>query len=80
LPGGALELRWEAPEAPPGQRYIVQVSDDAGATWRTVAVGLAEPAVTLMADDLKGDEVTVRILATTGSGTTVVRTDTVSVR
>jgi hypothetical protein len=79
-PGGALELRWAAPEVPPGQRYIVQVSDDAGATWRTVAVGLAEPAVTLRSDDLKGDEVTVRVLATTGSSTTVVRTDTVPVR
>lgn len=79
-PGGALELRWEAPDAPPGQRYIVQVSDDAGATWQTVAVGLAEPAVTLTSDDLKGDEVTVRLLATTGSGTTVVRSDTVPLR
>ena len=79
-PGGTLELRWAVPEAPPGQRYIVQVSDDTGATWQTVAVGLAEPAVTLTSDDLKGDEVTVRILATTGSGTTVVRTDTVPVR
>ena len=63
-----------------GQCYIVQVSDDTGATWQTVAVGLAEPAVTLTSDDLKGDEVTVRILATTGSGTSVVRTDTVPVR
>jgi hypothetical protein len=79
-PRGALELRWAAPEAPPGQRYIVQVSDDAGATWRTVAVGLTEAAVTLPPDELTGDEVTVRILATTGSGTTVVRTDTVPVR
>jgi hypothetical protein len=78
-PGGALELGWAVPEAPPGQRYIVQVSDDAGATWQTVAVGLAEPAVTLTPDDLEGDEVMVRILATTGSGTTVVRTDTVPV-
>jgi hypothetical protein len=79
-PGGALELRWAAPEAPPGQRYIIQVSDDSGASWRTVAVGLAEPAVTLPSDELTGDVVTVRILATTGSGTSVVRTDTVRVR
>ncbi|MGH3481450.1 MAG: hypothetical protein ACRDQD_32125, partial [Nocardioidaceae bacterium] len=79
-PGGTLELRWEAPDAPPSQRYIVQVSDDAGASWRTVAVGLAEPAVTLPPDELTGDEVTVRLLATTGSGATVVRTDTVPVR
>jgi hypothetical protein len=79
-PGGSLELRWEAPDAPPGQRYIVQLSDDAGATWRTVAVGLPEPALTVPPDELTGDEITVRVLATTGSGTTVVRTDTVPVR
>lgn len=79
-PGGTLNLRWAVPHAPPGQRYIGQVSDDGGATWRTVAVGLAEPAVTLTPDDLKGDQVTVRILATTGSSTTVVRTDTIQVR
>jgi hypothetical protein len=78
-PGGSLELQWEAPDAPPGQRYIVQLSDDAGATWRTVAVGLTEPAVTVPPDELAGDEITVRLLATTGSGTTVVRTDTVPV-
>jgi hypothetical protein len=79
-PGGALELQWEAPDAPPGQRYIVQISDDTGATWRTVAVGLTEPALTVPPDELTGDEITVRLLATTGSGTTVVRTDTVPVR
>jgi hypothetical protein len=78
--GGALELRWEVPRAPAGQRYIVQVSDDAGTTWRTVAVGLSEPAVSLPFDELTGDEVTVRVLATTGTGMTVVRTDTVPVR
>ncbi len=79
-PGGALELRWAAPDAPPGQRYIVQISDDAGTTWRTVAVGLTEPALTVPPDELTADEITVRVLATTGSGTTVVRTDTVPVR
>jgi hypothetical protein len=79
-PGGELQLRWETPAAPASQRYIVQVSDDRGATWRTVAVGLAEPAVTLSAEDLTGDEITVRILATTGSGATVVRMETVPLR
>jgi hypothetical protein len=78
--GGELTLRWDTPRAPASQRYIVQLSDDGGATWRTVAVGLTEPAITVPADELTGDQVTVRILATTGSGTTVVRTDTVPVR
>jgi hypothetical protein len=77
---GAVELRWEQPDAPAGQRYIVQLSDDGGATWRTVAVGLTEPAVSLPRDELTGDEITVRVLATTGSGAALVRTDTVRVR
>lgn len=80
-PGGTLELRWEgAPDAPAGQRYIVQISDDAGDSWRTIAVGLTEPAVTLTIDDLEADEVIVRVLATTGTGATVMRTETVPLR
>lgn len=79
-PGEALDVRWEAPAAPAGQRYIVQVSEDGGETWRTIAVGLSEPAVTLPTDDLDADEVQVRVLSTTGTATTVVRTDTVTVR
>jgi hypothetical protein len=78
--GGPVELRWDAPDAPPGQRYIVQLSDDGGTSWRTIAVGLAEPAITIPTDDLAADEVMVRILATTGTGTTVVRTDSVRLR
>lgn len=80
-PSDTLDLRWEQPDAPAAQRYIVQVSDDAGGTWRTVAVGLTEPAVTVPRDELEGEEVTVRVLATTGSGeTTLVRIDTVRLR
>jgi hypothetical protein len=79
-PEPTLHLRWEAPDASAGQRYIVQVSDDDGATWKTVAVGLAEPAVRLSRDEFTGDTVTVRLLATTGTAATVVRTETVRVR
>jgi hypothetical protein len=79
-PERTMHLRWEAPGASTGQRYIVQVSDDDGTTWRTVAVGLAEPAVRLSRDEFTGDTVTVRVLATTGTGTTVVRTESVRVR
>ncbi len=79
-PAEGLTLRWEAPAGPTGQRYVVQVSDDGGAGWRTVAVGLAEPAVTLALDELTGAEVAVRVLASTGTGTRVVRTDTVPLR
>jgi hypothetical protein len=82
--GGAaldmLELRWNGPDAPSAQRYIIQISEDEGASWRTVAVGLTEPAVSLRRDELASDEITVRVLTTTGSGDTEVRTDTVRVR
>jgi hypothetical protein len=37
-------------------------------------------ALTVPPDELTGDETTVRVLATTGSGTTIVRTDTMPVR
>ena len=79
-PGRTIHLQWQAPEEPAGQRYIVQVSEDGGVTWKTVAVGLTEPAVTMSRDEFAGDDVTVRLLATTGTGTTVVRTETVRVR
>jgi hypothetical protein len=77
--GADLDLRWETLDAPPSQRYIVQVSEDGRVTWQTVAVGLMEPAITLRSDDFAGDQIDVRVLATTGSGTTVVRTETVSI-
>jgi hypothetical protein len=79
-PGGPLEVRWDPTGAPPDQRYIVQLSDDAGANWRTVAVGLTDPATSVPADEIAGDEVTVRLLATNGTRTTVLRTETLRVR
>ncbi len=83
-PGGpseALELRWDQQAgAPAGQRYIVQLSDDVGGSWRTIAVGLAEPAVSVPLEELVGDEVTVRVLATTGTGPTEMRSETIRVR
>ncbi|MGR7026262.1 hypothetical protein [Geodermatophilus sp. URMC 62] len=79
-PGGPLEVRWDTGDAPRDQRYIVQLSEDGGGSWRTVAVGLTEPATTVPADEVSGDEVTVRLLATTGTRTTVLRTETVPVR
>jgi hypothetical protein len=77
---GSIVLRWEAPGAPAGQRYIVQLRDEQSGAWQTVAIGLTEPVVSLSMDQVPGNEVTVRVFATTGSGTTLVRTDTVRVR
>ena len=79
-PDGGLSLQWETPDAPAGQRYIVQVSDDAGENWRTLAVGLAEPAVTISGDELGGETLTVRLMATTGTGTTVMSVQSVQLR
>jgi hypothetical protein len=67
-------------DAPSRQRYIVQLSDDGGGSWRTIAVGLAEPAVSVPRSERAGKEVTVRVLAPTGTGSTQVRTETVRVR
>lgn len=79
--GDDLDLRWEAPDAPPpSQRYSIQVSDDGGVTWQTVATGLTEPAVTLQPGDFASNQIDVRVLATTGSRTAVVGTETVSFR
>ncbi len=77
---GRLELRWPAPAEAPDQRYAVQVSEDGGVSWRTVGVGLREPAVTLSTGDYPGDRVEVRLLATTGTASAVLRTETVSLR
>jgi hypothetical protein len=77
--GAGVDLRWDVPDAPPSQRYVIQASDDGGTTWRTLAAGLTEPAITVHPGDFAGArEVSVRVLATTGFGSTVVRTDTVA--
>ncbi len=81
--GGGLHLVWDVPDAPAGQRYAVQLSDDGGTSWRTVAVDLPAPEVELPGTELasaSGETLTARILATTGLASTVVSTDTVAVR
>lgn len=75
-----LDLRWDVSGAAGSERYIVQVSDDDGGNWRTVAVGLVEPAVTLSAADYAADEVDVRLLSTTGRSTVVADARRVSLR
>jgi hypothetical protein len=80
-PDGGRRLSWEVAGAPAGQRYAVQLSDDGGASWRTVAVDLAQPAVLLPADELAGapgQPLLARILAVTGLSSAVVSTDPVT--
>jgi hypothetical protein len=76
---GVAHLTWEATGAPAAQRYVVQVSKAAG-VWETVAVGLAEPEFDLPLDQIDVDEVSVRILATTGTGVVEVETERIAVR
>lgn len=66
-PAGMVHLSWDAAGAPASQRYVVQVSQRDG-EWETVAVGLTQPRLDLPADQFDADEISVRILATTGTG------------
>lgn len=80
-PDGGRQLSWEVPDAPAGQRYAVQLSDDGGASWRTVAVDLARPEVRLAADELAGpagEPLLARLLAVTGLSGAVLSTDPVT--
>jgi hypothetical protein len=76
---GVAHLTWEAAGAPASQRYVVQVSKEEG-VWETVAVGLADPEFDLPLDQIDADEVSVRILATTGTGVVEVETERIAVR
>lgn len=76
-----MDLYWEPSGAPAEQRYIVQINDDAEATWWTGAFGIPKLAVSRAHDDLTRKEVLVRILATTGLGdTALMRTGRVHLR
>lgn len=77
--GRTARLTWDAAGAPASQRYVVQVSQQEG-VWETVAVGIAEPEFDLPLDHIDADEVSVRILATTGMGVVEVETERIAVR
>ncbi len=67
-PDGEIVVEWDAPRAAPERRYLVQASEDGGATWRTVGLDLARPAVRIDPDDFPGRaELTVRVVATSGT-------------
>lgn len=63
-----------------GHTYAVQVSEDRGASWRTVAVGLTDPDFAIDQGQFRpGTELQVRVLATNGLSTAVVTTETLRV-
>ena len=79
-PDGGRRLSWTVADAPAGQRYAVQLSDDEGSSWRTVAVDLPVPVVQLAADELTGPAgrpPLARLLAVTGLSSAVLSTDPV---
>jgi hypothetical protein len=67
--GPTITLNWDAPDAPAGQRYIVQVSADGGASWNTLAAGTPATSLEVDRDDFPGATgLEVRITATSGFG------------
>jgi hypothetical protein len=62
----SLSVELEEP-AREGHTFLVQVSTDAGQTWRTVAIGLSEPSASVDRSQFEpGQEVLVRVTATNG--------------
>ncbi|MGI9000925.1 MAG: hypothetical protein ACR2GH_04595 [Pseudonocardia sp.] len=62
--GHRRTLSW--PEHEPGTHYNIQVSDDGGASWQTVAVNRAEPWVELDRNQFRSNRLRVRVYATDG--------------
>ena len=69
--GATLAVRWNQPRAEGGRTtYDVQVSHDAGRTWKTVAVGLSSTSATLTPEQLgPGAPSQVRVIANDGFNT-----------
>lgn len=71
--GDEVVVTWDAPAAGPARRYLVQASEDDGATWRTVGLELTQPSVRIDPDDFAGrGEIALRIVATDGAEQEVV--------
>lgn len=62
--GHRRTLTW--PEHHEGIHYNVQVSDDEGASWQTVAVNRAEPSIELDGNQFRSNRLRVRVYATDG--------------
>lgn len=62
--GHRRTISWSGHEE--GIRYNVQVSDDEGGSWQTIAVNLAEPSVEIDRNQFRSNQLQVRVLATDG--------------
>lgn len=72
----STELAWDAAaDADSNIRYNVQVSDDDGASWETVAVGKTTPDLTIDREQFQAAErLQVRVIATNGFRSSIVTT------
>jgi hypothetical protein len=78
--GQGVRVALEPEALEEGHTFAVQVSVDGGRTWRTVAVGLTDPAFEIDRSRFRpGQEVQVRVLATNGLATAVVTTETLRI-
>lgn len=62
--GHRRTISWSGHEE--GIRYNVQISDDEGATWQTIAVNRADPSVEIDRNQFHSNQLQVRVLATDG--------------
>ena len=67
-----VPVSWEGGALEGAAGYDVQVSDDGGTTWSTLAVGLTEPETVLDLSGFEAGEVGVRVLLNAGFDTRVV--------
>ncbi len=69
---GSVTVKWQADDADgDALTYMLQVSQDSGATWDAVAVNLSEPQTTLEVSNLPGgSKARMRVLASDGFHTT----------
>jgi hypothetical protein len=76
-----IRLSWETRSRAEQQyRYSVQASTDGGRTWRTLAVGLAEPSVDVDRSQFApGQTVQLRVIATDGFARSEVRSESFTV-
>ncbi|HEX2281835.1 MAG TPA: hypothetical protein VHG52_08735 [Thermomicrobiales bacterium] len=65
--GEGIQLAWASGRARGSVHYNVQVSQDGGRSWRTVAVGVQDPSVAIHPDNLIPDRpALIRVMATDG--------------
>jgi len=75
----AHEFNWDSGGSPQdGHTYTIQISADNGATWTTLATGVKTPRYRLDHDQVPGQSrVLLRVVATDGFRSSIVRSDAI---